>query len=152
MDGVVIRECKPEELDRAWELSAAMYVEVAPEEGITREEMSSRLGEYCLVAEAAGDIVGLVIAERQTMEFMESEVGRCAFPDEKEYLEIQDLYVAPEFRGRGIGKKLMMTVLQLGRDNGLQRSMVYSANEDYVSIAKFYEGCGYKMWHIFMTQ
>ena len=30
--------------------------------------------------------------------------------------------------------------------------MVYSGNRDDQRIARFYERCGYRMWHIFMTR
>lgn len=38
------------------------------------------------------------------------------------------------------------------RQEDLPHSMVYSANADYARTARFYERCGYRMWHIFMTQ
>ena len=60
--------------------------------------------------------------------------------------------VRPKHRRQGIGKKLIEIVLAQARKNGIQRSMVYSANKDYISTASFYENCGFKMWHIFMTQ
>ena len=97
-------------------------------------------------------MVGIVCAERQTIAFMQSEIGRAAFPSGQDYLEVQELYVLPEYRNRGIGTRLVREVLSRGRANGLDKSMVYSSNPDYVRTAPFYERCGYRMWHIFMTQ
>jgi GNAT superfamily N-acetyltransferase len=79
-------------------------------------------------------------------------MGKDAFPDDSEYLEIQDLYLLPDHRDRGLGTKLVNTLLGIGRENGLQRSLVYSANRDYVRTALFYEKLGFRMWHIFLTR
>lgn len=60
--------------------------------------------------------------------------------------------VLAEYRNKGIGGSLVAAVLDRARKNGIERSMVYSANADYKRTARFYEHCGFKMWHIFMTQ
>lgn len=150
MSEMVVRECRQEDLPQAYQLYCKLYTDYGdpvPDEGI-----EERMGEYLLVAEVESKIVGVVVAEKQTIAFMKSEIGRAAFPDDEDYLEVQELYVLSEYRNQGIGRKLMKTVLEQGRRNGLQRSMVYSSNEDYMRTARFYESCGYKMWHIFMTQ
>ena len=46
----------------------------------------------------------------------------------------------------------MHAVLQKAQDAGIARSLVYSGNRDYIRIARFYEKCGYKMWHILMRR
>jgi GNAT superfamily N-acetyltransferase len=81
-----------------------------------------------------------------------SEIGRDAFPNEKFYLEIQELYVKETVRGNKIGEKLISTVVALAKANGIRKAMVYSGNEDYVKISHFYEKSGFKMWQIFMTK
>ena len=152
MEDVRIRQCKPQESDKAYELYAALSTEVKEVNAVPDEGVQDRISEYFLVAEVNNKFVGIIIAELQTVEFMNSEIGRDAFPGEKEYLEVQELYVVPGYRRKGTGKKLVEAVLAKAKKNGIQRSMVYSANTDYISTARFYEKCGYKMWHIFMTQ
>ncbi len=104
MSEAIIRECQPEDLPQAHRLYCLLYTEYGdpvPDEGI-----EARMGEYLLVAERDGTIIGTVVAERQTIAFMKSEIGRAAFPEEKEYLEVQELYVLPECRNQGIGTRL----------------------------------------------
>lgn len=46
----------------------------------------------------------------------------------------------------------MQRLIQLAAKQGVAGSLVYSANRDYVHIARFYEKLGYRMWHIHMTR
>ena len=150
MNDVSIRQCTRQDLPAALRLYARLFTDYG--DPVPGEGLEGRFGEYLLVAELGGEIVGLLCAERQTIAFMKSEIGRAAFPDDTDYLEVQELYVLPEHRNRGIGTQLVRTALEKGRANGLDRSMVYSDMPDYVRTAGFYERCGCKMWHIFMTQ
>ena len=147
---ISIRICSEEDLPILREFYRRLfedYGDPVPSEGV-----DGRLSEYALIAEWDGKPIGYIIGEHQTIEFMESEIGRAAFPGKEYYLEIQDLYVLPEYQNRTIGTRLVQEVLKCGRRNGLERSMVYSSNPDYIRTARFYEQCGFKMWHIFMTQ
>lgn len=126
-------------------------------EGMTRnyradtvDELRKRLGECCLVAELDGQVIGFVIGELRSTagnEFVEGVLDDAAV-----YLEVQDLYVASDHRGRGVGTQLMRRLLQIANDRGVSGSLVYSANRDYARTARFYESLGYDMWHIHMTR
>jgi len=126
-------------------------------EGLTRnyradtvDELRKRLGECCLVAEVDGQVIGFVIGELRSTagnEFVEGVLDDAAA-----YLEVQDLYVAPGHRGRGVGTLLMRHLLQIADNRGISGSLVYSANRDYARTARFYESLGYDMWHIHMTR
>jgi GNAT superfamily N-acetyltransferase len=116
----------------------------------TPEALRARIGDYFLVADLGGRVVGYVIGEvRATAgnEFVENVLD-----DRPEYLEVQDLYVDVEHRGHGIGTKLMRAVLAAAEHRGVAGSLVYSANRDYLRTARFYERLGYDMWHIHMTR
>lgn len=117
-----------------------------------RIRIQERLSEYSLVAQKGDEVVGLLIAQMRTSHDLLNELGHDAFPNDSNYLEIQELFVRADKRGEGIGKALVTAVLARANANGLRRSMVYSGNEDYVRIARFYEQCGFKMWQIFMTR
>ena len=116
------------------------------------ELLSSRLSEFFLIAEVDGQTVGFVIGDKGPVDVIGKETAREAFPGEEAYLEIQDLYVAPSLRNRGIGSLLMRTVIQRGLEAGLTRSMVYTNNPDYARIGRFYERFGYKIEHLFMKR
>jgi ribosomal protein S18 acetylase RimI-like enzyme len=109
------------------------------------------MGEYFLVAEEEGRIVGFVMGEIRPCTNNDAVDG--AFEGQPErYLEIQDLYIGPSHRGQGIGTQLMRRIVGAAEAKGLGCSLVYSANMDYVRIAKFYEKCGFRMWHVYMTR
>ena len=126
-------------------------------EGLTRgygadtaEQLHERLGDCFLVAERDSAVVGFAIGQiRPTAgnEFVEGVLD-----DEPRYLEVQDLYVEAPSRGRGIGTRLVRRLLEIAAANGVSGSLVYSANHDYARTARFYETCGYRMWHIHMTR
>ncbi len=116
------------------------------------EPLSSRISEFFLIAEVDGQTVGFVIGGKGPVDVIGKEMADEAFPGEEEYLEVQDLYVAPRFRNQGIGSLLMQTVIQRGLDAGLTRSMVYTNNPDYARIGRFYERFGYKIDHLFMKR
>jgi ribosomal protein S18 acetylase RimI-like enzyme len=116
----------------------------------TVEQLRGRLGECFLVAELAGRVVGFVIGQIRPTTHNEFVEG--VLDGEPAYLEVQDLYVASDQRGRGLGGRLMRTLLDHAAALGATGSLVYSANRDYVRTARFYEKLGYRMWHIHMTR
>ena len=116
----------------------------------TAEQLRERLGECFLVAELAGRVVGFVIGEIRST--ANNEFVEGVLDDEPAYLEVQDLYVASDHRGRGLGGRLMRTLLDHAAATGATGSLVYSANRDYLRTARFYEKLGYQMWHIHMTR
>ncbi len=62
------------------------------------------------------------------------------------------MYVAVRHRGKGVGMMLMRKLLEVAGGRGVEDSLVYSSNRDYVRTARFYEKLGYEMWHIHMTR
>ena len=114
--------------------------------------LSSRLSEFFLIAEVDGQAVGFVIGAKGPVDVIGKEMADDAFPGEEAYLEVQDLYVTPSLRNRGIGSLLMQTVIQRGLEAGLTRSMVYTNDPDYARIGRFYERFGYKIDHLFMKR
>ncbi len=145
-----IRECMIDDLPAARAFLAALYRDRSRD--LHLDELPRRLSKFSLVAERDRQVVGLVIAEQRSTQDLRNEIGHDAFPDDEIYLEIQDLFVREDERGEGIGTALVRAVLERARAAGIHRSMVYSGNADYVRIARFYERCGFRMWHIFMTQ
>ena len=144
-----IRTCSSEDLSDVQHLYLDLQgAQFSPDE----EPLYSRLSEFFLIAEVNGQTVGFVIGGRGPVDAIGKEMADEAFPGEEAYLEIQDLYVSPSFRNRGIGSLLMRTVIQRGLEAGLTRSMVYTNNPDYARIGRFYERFGYKIDHLFMTR
>lgn len=59
-------------------------------------------------------------------------------------LVLYDLFVAPEGRGRGIGRKLMERAHRYGRDNHFGRIMLQTAHTNTTAQA-LYESLGYRL-------
>jgi ribosomal protein S18 acetylase RimI-like enzyme len=114
-------------------------------------ELTLRLGEFFLLGELAGEIVAFIIAQVKPVAGDDIADGAFQTLPEK-YLEVQDLYVLPEHRNRGMGSAMVGDLYVRAKARGLTCSMVYSANLDYVRAARFYEKCGFRMWHIFLTR
>ena len=118
------------------------------EEGCTRclqgespGMLRDRLSPWFLVAEQ-GTVVGFIIAEHQTDQ-------ACVF-DRPGYLEVQDLYVAPGDRGRGIGTALMNRLLDRAAEQGIEQWTVYTGNRDWRRTMQFYERFGFRIWSLEM--
>ncbi|MGI9264854.1 MAG: GNAT family N-acetyltransferase, partial [Gammaproteobacteria bacterium] len=84
-----------------------------------RREMSSR-GGFCLVAEHEKKLLGFLLAAPESMP------GFIVKPEYRSYGEIYDIYVVPEVRGMGLGRKLIDDALDRFRDMGLRQAGLYS--------------------------
>lgn len=76
-----------------------------------------------LVAEADGELVGVLAASYQTALHVP---GRYAL--------IQDLWVAPAWRGRAVGRALLTALFELAREQGMTRAEVGLPRESFASI------------------
>lgn len=146
MDNVAIRECKYEDLDdililqRQWLKDDVTY-------GFTpadRSYLESKLGRYFLVAELNGKVISFVygtIHKTKNMAIMK---------DGELYIEIDDIYTLSDYRGNGIGSLLLDKILEVSKQNGIERSLIYSSTKDMDSIINFYKKHNYKTWYIQM--
>ena len=141
---LTIRECAEEDLDTirrmetGWADEDITYGQVAAD----RSELLKHLGGLFLVAEAGGEVIGFAYGSAHTSD------GLAVIPAGERYFEVDELYVAPELRGRGIGGALLDDLLRRSREEGMARSLVYSATKDLESILRFYRKHGFKSWHV----
>ena len=66
------------------------------------------------------------------------------------YIEVEDIYISLIIRGTGLGSFLLDKILEVAKDNGANRSLIYSATKNMDSIIKFYKIHDYKTWYIQM--
>ncbi|WP_219836867.1 GNAT family N-acetyltransferase [Paenibacillus sp. R14(2021)] len=65
---------------------------------------------------------------------------------DRTYFEIEEIYIHPDRRGRGIGEKLLKEVTENLKQQGITRMTVSTANKDWKNIIGFYEKFGFKTW------
>lgn len=146
MNNLIIRECVYKDLDyiialqQQWAKEDITYGFVAAD----KDYLESKLGKYFLVAELNKKIVGFVygtVHKSQNMAVMDN--GQL-------YIEIDDIYVCIDNRGFNIGTILLDKILEIAKENGVKRSLIYSSTKDMEGIIKFYKKHDYKTWCIQM--
>lgn len=108
----------------------------------TAEEVRQWLAQCCWVAEADGRIIGFGCGSVQTSE------GLAVIPESERYLRLDELYVVPDRRDRGVGGQLVDRVLADAAEQGVIRGRVLSAARDWRRIIDFYRDHGFRMWYV----
>lgn len=71
----------------------------------------------------------------------------CIMDADTPYFEIEELYVCPEYRNRGIGKALMSHAEQVMKGEGIPYLLLATATKNYKAILHFYiEEVGMEFW------
>jgi len=117
MEQVRIRACIPNDIDgvigleRQWEDEAIAYGDFNPMSRDAYVAILERFPAYFLVAECDGQLVGYIHGSVQRNTPVE------VIPAQEPYVEIEDIYVQPDFRNRDIGGKLLEghTTYRIGR-------------------------------------
>ena len=101
-----------------------------------------RFPGYFLVAESDGRLVGYIHASVHHNEPVE------IIPAHDPYVEIEDIYVQPDFRDKDIGGALLKRIFEIARQEGIERFIVGTRSKDTDRILKFYRSHGFTPWHI----
>ena len=110
----------------------------------TAEEIAQY--QYLLVAEIDGEVIGFVSGAINVSD------GSAVIPEGAKYLEIENLYVAPPYRKRGTGGRLVDELLALGKRETAAYALLYSASKDIHAILRFYERHKFQSWYVQMFQ
>jgi ribosomal protein S18 acetylase RimI-like enzyme len=147
MKPVLIRECARQDLDSIFQLD-----HLWDEEGVAyvfthgnREEFIAdfeRFKKYFLVAESDGQIIGYINGSVRVNEKVE------VLPKQETYLEIENIYVRPEYRDRHVGGVLLEQLLAVAEQNGIKRFVVSTVTKDMDRILKFYGRYGFRPWFV----
>jgi N-acetylglutamate synthase-like GNAT family acetyltransferase len=146
MDNLIIRECTYEDLDKIislqqqWEIEDITYGFVPADKSYLEE----KIGKYFYIAELNSEIIGFVYGTVHKAE----NIG--IFNEGEAYIEVDDICISQNNRGAGLGNVLLEKILNMAKENGIERSLVYSSTKDMDSIIRFYKKHEYKTWCIQM--
>lgn len=110
--------------------------------GYTRNSEEYLHRQTIYLAEINDIIVGYVFGQTKTAGGMSAAIS-----DGSVYYEIEDLYVAPEYRSRGIGKTLVKYLENQLKLQSVNKLFLNTATNDYKKILHFYvEEIGMTFW------
>jgi ribosomal protein S18 acetylase RimI-like enzyme len=112
----------------------------------TEEEIEKSINPCFLAAELNHRIIGFIMGRICVSK------GLAVVPKGESYVEVENLYIAAQFRKQGIGGKLLDELLTVARENGAAYAVLYSATKDVRSILKFYERHNFQSWSVQMFQ
>ena len=143
---LTIRECLYKDLDyivdlqQQWSKEEITYGFMPAD----KDHLETKLGKYFLVAELNNEIVGFVCGTVNKADNI------SVINNGETYIEVEDIYTAKDNRDKNIGTLLLDRVLEVAKENGVERSLIYSSTKDIDSIIKFYRKNDYKTWYIQM--
>lgn len=111
--------------------------------GLCADSLNSILdyqNEYFYIALDEETVVGYTTA--RLVENNEYNV----FPLGSDYVQVDDLYVKPEYRNYRIGEKLLNAVEETVEKNGISNIFISSSTNDADAVRRFYTRNGYKIW------
>lgn len=148
MDNLIVRECIYEDLDNIISLQYQWHNEEITYGFIPADKnyLETRLGKYFLVAEVNNEIVGFCYGAIHSADNM------AVINNGQLYIEKEDIYISLENRGTGIGSTLLNKILEVAKENGIERSLIYSSTKDLDNIIEFYKKHDYKTWYIQMCK
>lgn len=144
---MLIRECTHRDIDEILQLERQWGQENITHYFVcsSRETVIDYLEHfpvYFFVAENNEGIVGYING------FAPFNEGGANTPEEEPCLEIHNIYVKPDFRGRGIGSKLMERLLATAEQNGIQSFLVDSVSTDMDKVINFYRSHGFTLGYV----
>ena len=108
------------------------------------EQLKAQLDHYFWVAEDSARIVGFAYGSVHTSECL------AVIPAGETYLEVDEVYVHPDYRCQSIGSQLVDRLIDEAGSHGITRFLLMSANKDWQRTVSFYQKHGFKMWYVQM--
>jgi GNAT superfamily N-acetyltransferase len=105
--------------------------------------LTAVVGQCFFVAERGAILVGFLWGQVKT-----DTSHAAVVPAGHAYLEIEDLYVTPEWRSSGIGRELVETAAAWARRTGVRFMVAYSSTRAVDRVLRFYRTCGFESWSV----
>jgi GNAT superfamily N-acetyltransferase len=138
-----ISPCRSEDIPAVVELAATWAAEgnTYGQVPLSAHTAQSWLGGNFWVAEHDAVVVGFAYASTQTDPL-------SVIPAGEPHLKLEELYVLPSHRGRGVGGRLVERVLTEAAAHGVRHAWVYSSAKEWPRIVDFYQRHGFRMWFV----
>ena len=122
-------------MSEVWEAENSTY-------GYRKNDRSDIEENRIFLAERDGEILGYLFGNEE-----KSERASSIMADGTPYFEIEELYVVPGHRSKGIGRSLFHFVEQAVKAAGVEFIMLSTATKNYKSILHFYiDELGMDFW------
>ena len=122
-------------MSEVWEAENSTY-------GYRKNDRSDIEGNRIFLAERDGEILGYLFGHEE-----KSERASSIMADGTPYFEIEELYVVPSYRSKGVGRMLFHDVEQAVKAAGIDFIMLSTATKNYKSILHFYiDELGMDFW------
>ncbi|MCL5996588.1 MAG: GNAT family N-acetyltransferase [Chloroflexi bacterium] len=108
----------------------------------TQAAYEARVNDYLWVAEYRGRVIGY------TCGVVKVSGGPGLIAAGERFLDIQEVYLHPDHRDRGVGHQLLQHQMQEAEAHGVTRAIVGSSNKDWRRTVAFYEALGFHMWAV----
>ena len=123
-------------MSAAWEAENSTY-------GYRTNDRSDIDGNRTFLAERNGEVLGYLFGHKTAAERTNSIMAEGTT-----FFEIEELYVTPEHRSEGIGKKLFSFAEQTVQTEGISYLMLSTATKNYKRILHFYlDELGMDFWN-----
>ncbi|MFA5309449.1 MAG: GNAT family N-acetyltransferase [Dehalococcoidales bacterium] len=141
-----IRNAAEKDISEIAALSARFTNEVPTwgQAALTEEQVRRLDMRLVWVAEDAGKITGYAVC------LPHENDGGCIYKDNDKILELGEIYLVPEARGKGVGSLLLKTINDDALKAGYTKLLVYSSVKELDPVVKFYRGGGFRTWGIQM--
>lgn len=126
-------------LQKQWESEAITYGFVADSE----DEILTYDKEYFYIALDGETIIGYVTGEAKAND---KDNYMNVFLLNTKYLQVNDLYIAHDYRNKNIGAELLTIVEEKAKKNDIKHIFLSSATIDAETVRRFYEKNGFKIW------
>lgn len=93
--------------------------------------------------EGASSIVAVAVIDKKIVGYVLSFIATYPFRAENPIAEIENMFISPEYRGKGIGEKLIGEIKRQAKEKGVKRIKVAALANNDLAI-RFYKKCGFK--------